>query len=535
MLGAGWSDNDDCTDCVPSPRMVDWGGMLQPLTRRRAARDAIGRPPGFRPGAPLQGEWMPTRSAYALLLAAPLSLLATGCTSLLSRPVPRVEQRTLGDQSHTARLMQLAQQYEKQGNREGAERMYQHVLKAQPNHAEARRRSAALAARKPNTAETRDLADAPARAATSTPETRTIRPLVAAPGPKTSERHAPDTARMLATTTTADSDAFAEWTARAEPAAAAELTVDRTERQPESVVEASVATTSAAAEWCHDGNDEQAPEAVNPFAIADGVGHGPFDRDGEPTDEQPPLPPEWPQTGPSRLSPEMPEGFDALLTQLQSSDASTRKAAVTELAILGGAAQPATPALRALLDDGDPLVQAHAAWAVWEIERDGDTAVPVLAALLASQRDDVTQMAAYVLGSIGDDAGAATMALRLLRDGASDATRIHAAEALIRIHPSDEPSIGVLTAALQHDSSEVRWLSAIALGGVAPQQAPRVVTALSAALEDQDPEVCAAAALSLGGLGDAARPAMGVLRRIAEHRDAELRSAALAALACIEP
>jgi HEAT repeat protein len=62
-----------------------------------------------------------------------------------------------------------------------------------------------------------------------------------------------------------------------------------------------------------------------------------------------------------------------------------------------------------------------------------------------------------------------------------------------------------------------------------------VVTALSAALEDQDPEVCAAAALSLGGLGDAARPAVGVLRRIADHRDEELRSAALAALACIEP
>jgi hypothetical protein len=493
---------------------------------------------------------MPTRSAYALLLAAPLSLLATGCTSLLSRPVPRVEQRALGDQSHTARLMQLAQQYEKQGNREGAERMYQHVLKAQPNHAEARRRAAALASRNPAAEKAPDqaLADAPSRPARSTPDTRIARPgapQVAEPEPATNERQAPDT-RLLAAatpqaataTTTPRANAPAEWASDAEPAApAAESTAGRTEGLSGSVGQTFAATTSAAAEWCSDGDAETAPQAVNPFAIADGAGHGPFEpeRGPQPAADPPPLPPEWAQTSTPRLRPDVPSELEALLTQLQSRDASTRKAAVTELAILGGTAQPAAPALRALLDDSDPLVQAHAAWAVWEIERDGDVAVPVLAALLASQRDDVTQLAAYVLGSLGDDAGAATMALRLLRDGAADATRIHAAEALVRIHPSDEPSIGVLTAALRHDSSEVRWLSAIALGGVAPQQAPRVVTALSAALEDQDPEVCAAAALSLGGLGDAARPAVGVLRRIADHRDEELRSAALAALACIEP
>ena len=158
----------------------------------------------------------------------------------------------------------------------------------------------------------------------------------------------------------------------------------------------------------------------------------------------------------------------------------------------------------------------------------------ILASLTRSETNEVVQVAAFFLGSIGEDARNAAGALREVRNNSTGATRLHLAEALIRIDPHDRESLNELTRALHDQDAKLRWLAAVSLSGASPEQVSAIVPALAARLNDSDASVCSAAALTLGSLGPAANSAVVSLELATSHRVPDVRIAAEAALACIQ-
>lgn len=224
----------------------------------------------------------------------------------------------------------------------------------------------------------------------------------------------------------------------------------------------------------------------------------------------------------------------AQVTKLGSADAEVRKDGLIHLADMGRSARQAGLAVRTLLKDSDPLVKAHAAWALWVIENDPWDSVATLRPLLDHSNSEVVELACYMLGDIGVHADSAVAPLELLRDHADGRTRVQAAEALIRIRGVDEKSLAVITSALKSRSGEERWVAAVALGHCRGPKSAKAVAALTIALKDVDPEVRSAAALSLGGLGSDAVKATAELERVARTDDAQVQDAARAALACLK-
>jgi HEAT repeat protein len=228
----------------------------------------------------------------------------------------------------------------------------------------------------------------------------------------------------------------------------------------------------------------------------------------------------------------LPADLEALVLQLDIPEAGVRKEVLADLARLGPKARPALPAIRCLLDDS-PIVAAHAAWTLWEIEQNESQTVNELVRLLHTGNIEVVQFTAYALGSLGPKALDAAPALRTERERFSGATRIHVAEALTRIDAFDQASVEVLITSLQHPETHVRWMAALALGQTQARYADLAVPALVGALHDQDPEVRSAAALSIGGFGSAATSAIPELQSRATLDSPSVREAAQTALACI--
>lgn len=225
----------------------------------------------------------------------------------------------------------------------------------------------------------------------------------------------------------------------------------------------------------------------------------------------------------------------AQVVKLDSHDPEVQKEGLDRLADMGRQAHPAAPAIRAKLKDSDRFVQAHAAWAWWQVENDAAASVEALKALLKDSDANVVELACYILGDIGASAGSTVEALTLLRDHSDGTTKIQASEALIRINGVDDKSLKILTTAVKSKDGQVRWSAAVALGRCrGGQSSEAVVTALTGALKDVDPEVRSAAALSLGGLGKDAEKAKPELQRIASSDTAQVREAAIAALACLK-
>lgn len=241
----------------------------------------------------------------------------------------------------------------------------------------------------------------------------------------------------------------------------------------------------------------------------------------------------WNSTSMERLCKDCDPMVRAEASKLDSPNADVRKEGILELARMGSIAQPACVALRAMLDDTDPLVQAYAAWALWELDHETLDSVQVLGGLLANSRPEVVELACYSLGNIGPEAKGAIPALRDLRDQSHGLERLRAAEALIRIQESDARSVDVLTVAVKSTDRQVRWIAANGLGQVRGKDIDRAIETLLLTLDDSDDEVKAAAALALGGMGAPARKALPKLQGMTTSQTPFVGDAADAAIKCL--
>ncbi len=241
----------------------------------------------------------------------------------------------------------------------------------------------------------------------------------------------------------------------------------------------------------------------------------------------------WGKTPVARLCPDAPSHFSGMLQSLDAADPEARKLALEDLANCGRDAQCCVPAIKACLSDSDPVVQGHAAWALWTIT--GDSAEPLrcLRAVLRCDQEEAVVFACYVLGQMGADAKSATSELATLQNDDSTAIRVHASEAMLKISHDGGVAIRVLTATLSSHKADDRSLAAVALGAACGNHRKSAISSLITALYDSDATVRCSAALALGGFGSDAQPAISALEVAAAATDAETRDAATTALACI--
>ncbi len=250
--------------------------------------------------------------------------------------------------------------------------------------------------------------------------------------------------------------------------------------------------------------------------------------------QEPKQPSEWAPTSLARYCSDIPSQLHPQVHKLDSTDVATRIEGLQEIRQMGTHAESVNLAVRELLVDPNPLVQAHAAGALHFISGETDESLSTLISVLNNDSDEAIRLASYLLGKMGSAANSARPQLEIIRDRGTDVTSLHAAEALTRITPEDAYSFEKLSIALFGTDHDARWFAAISLGAVSEQYQLDAAKSLKEALRDGSSGVRAAAALSLGGLGESARIAVAELQHAAQHDNQEVRDAATMALACIE-
>jgi len=445
---------------------------------------------------------------FAVCLCVAMTVAGSGCQFLGRRDIASAVTPPQPS-SHGSRMLQLAERYEEQGNLEGALRLYRQAAKANPGDPQIRTRIAEI------TGEPSEATPDTQLAQRDTLESH--RPAAAPHNEPTPEPVAERPTRLTAAQareifSTEDSGSSPQPSAMPEqmmtaartdshPAPFPEMAADI--RQPSLAVNVDV---DVPVWWNSDADRPSTPAALATNAA-------------------------WSRT-PSQHRDDS-ASLQGLMAELASADAFDRKSALVRLARHQTDAAGAASSVRELFNDDDPLVQAHAAWTYGEITKDRSPSVAVLVGLLNTNQSDVQQVSAYFLGTYGGEAFGAVPALETVRDTTSGATRIHAAEALLRINHGSTASIDALLLELRLGDPSARALAAIALSGAAPQYQAVVIRALTDALQDREPQVSSAAALSLGGFGVAAQSAIPSLEVAKAHPDQDVREAADAALDCI--
>ncbi len=153
----------------------------------------------------------------------------------------------------------------------------------------------------------------------------------------------------------------------------------------------------------------------------------------------------------------------------------------------------ATPPIQTLLQDPDPWVRLHAAWALTQLGAE----VPVLPVYIAALQDpdlEVREAAAKVLGRenalsqklLGAEATPATAVelVKVLSDR-SDRVRFSAIDALLVLGPDAVPALSV---ALQHPEPLARLSAAETLGRIGKPAVP-AIPALVALLADRERDI----------------------------------------------
>ena len=159
-----------------------------------------------------------------------------------------------------------------------------------------------------------------------------------------------------------------------------------------------------------------------------------------------------------------------LLLASDDPDAKVRREVMRCLSQIGPSAANAAPAVLQLCGDSNMDVRQDAAWVLWKITGQTNTAVPVLEGILdaAAGRNDV---AAYHLLIMGDSAPffVTTLINALTNSQAGD--RAIVCSLLRDIGPPAAAAIPALRQALQDPEPEVRRNAEVALSRIEPQHA----------------------------------------------------------------
>jgi len=162
------------------------------------------------------------------------------------------------------------------------------------------------------------------------------------------------------------------------------------------------------------------------------------------------------------------EARDALIAALKEFSQPVREQAAIALGRLGPFAKPAVPTLEEVLkDDSNLAAKSRTAEALHRLDPDSPTPLHVL--LVQVQGEDEAEVAARVLGEIGNELGAADRLTELL-DDPKTWTRIHVAWALGLMGKSTERAIAVLEGFLDDPEPDYSNEARVALGEIRNRQ-----------------------------------------------------------------
>ncbi|MBI3864974.1 MAG: HEAT repeat domain-containing protein [Planctomycetia bacterium] len=190
------------------------------------------------------------------------------------------------------------------------------------------------------------------------------------------------------------------------------------------------------------------------------------------------------------------ERIDSLSAELPQA----RRAAAIRLGIAGRAARAAVPVLTDRLGDSDPVVRLHVAQALWEIDHNGYAILPVVVDLLLTNAGDTRIGAVYVLGRMGVSAIDTLPWLTQALHESKSFDRLLLAEAVLRIEPGRREALDILAAGLRSPSTDVRFLSTVAIGSAPLARQAAAEEALSLLIDDGNARVRCAAYESLSQL-----------------------------------
>ncbi len=222
-----------------------------------------------------------------------------------------------------------------------------------------------------------------------------------------------------------------------------------------------------------------------------------------------------------------------LLQQLASDDESLKIDALVKLAECCQNSEVLLDSIDQHTSDSSDTVLAYASWTLGKVTHQPDLAAEDLADFLCSDDAHAQQSAAYLLGLLGEHAVPYTEDLEEELSTSDELTRLHMAEALIRLNPDHEKAIEAVLELSSSNDNSIRCLATHVLSDIDPVKHPKTMASLSMKLNDTDPSIRSAAALALGGYGEKAETAIPALLETTNDRDHDVRLAANTALSCI--
>ncbi len=230
------------------------------------------------------------------------------------------------------------------------------------------------------------------------------------------------------------------------------------------------------------------------------------------------------------LSPEVKQIRQLLLSE----DANLRIQGLRRAYERGGDSVAVSPEIVELMNDSDQNVRAHAACTLYHWNQQIDDVTSTLGEVVTSQDQKAVQLAAMYLGDMSRQTEQIVPILETALLSSDGLSALYVSEALLKHQPDHVDAMLRLTHLIRHQDTQVRWLTAHALGSVRGDLKPYAVEALRSGLRDVDDQVRCASALSLGGLGDAPQVVVAELKFISNHGSPEVRDAANIALDCLQ-